>query len=235
MFIAKERSVDIEIGGKSVPIQLRRHRRAKNYVLRVGDDGEIRMTVPHFGTRREALAFASGQREWLAAQIREREVLRRSSRLTDGSTFQLRGVQVTLKVEEDLFGSTLRFGDEMIRFQNPPQDLKAAVTRHLRCLARMEIPIRVEDLAAERGLGVPAIAVRAQKTLWGSCSQSGRLSLNWKLILLPCWVRDYVILHELMHIYEFNHSDSFWARVSDAFPEYREAEHWLKTKGEKIW
>jgi hypothetical protein len=235
MLKANLRCVDIEIDGECVPVQLRLHRRSKNYILRVGDDGEIQMTVPRFGTHREAQAFAMGQREWLVAQIREREIRRRTSRLVDGSTFLFRGLQVTLSVEEDLFGSTIRFGDQIMKFRNPPPDLKAAVTRHLRGLARKEIPPRVIELASDRGLEVPAISIRAQKTLWGSCSQSGRLSLNWKLILPPDWVRDYVIIHELMHLFEFNHSDSFWERVAEAFPEYREAECWLKTRGERIW
>jgi len=235
MLSADERSVDIEIDGKSFPVQLRRHRRARNYILRVGDDGRIRMTVPRFGTRREAHSFALGQREWLSAQLREHHVRQRSLRLVHGSTFMLRGLQVTVSVEEDLFGSTIRFGDEVIHSRNRPPDLKAAVTRHLRSLARVEIPLRVYDLASEMGLPVPAISVRAQKTLWGSCSQSGRLSLNWKLILLPDWVRDYVIIHELMHLVEFNHSDNFWKRVEESFPEYKKAEYWLKTQGERIW
>ena len=96
-----------------------------------------------------------------------------------------------------------------------------------RC-AEKELPARVQSLAAGQGLSVSRITVRNQRTRWGSCSRRGTLSLNWRLIQAPSFVSDYVILHELMHLRQMNHSARFWREVGGACPDYRNAERWLK-------
>jgi predicted metal-dependent hydrolase len=70
--------------------------------------------------------------------------------------------------------------------------------------------------------------VRNQRSRWGSCSRRGTISLNWRLIQTPVSVRDYVILHELAHLKEMNHSKRFWREVARLCPDYKEAENWLK-------
>jgi hypothetical protein len=72
------------------------------------------------------------------------------------------------------------------------------------------------------------VVVRNQRTRWGSCSRRGTLSLNWRLVQAPVFVRDYIILHELMHLREMNHSARFWRLVEAACPDYAMAERWLK-------
>jgi len=73
--------------------------------------------------------------------------------------------------------------------------------------------------------------VRNQRTRWGSCTTTGVISLNWRLVQAPETVRDYVIYHELMHLREMNHSDRFWRRVEEVYPDWRDAERWLKGNG----
>ena len=75
------------------------------------------------------------------------------------------------------------------------------------------------------------MSVRNQRSRWGSCSVNGTISLNWRLVQTPEFVRDYIIYHELMHLREMNHSARFWARVEEVCPPWREAEHWLKRVG----
>jgi len=85
---------------------------------------------------------------------------------------------------------------------------------------------------AERlGLRVSAVSVRDQRTRWGSCGRNGRVCLNWRLLLMPEWVRDYVLVHELMHLKRLDHSPRFWALVADACPAYRDARAWLREHG----
>ena len=72
------------------------------------------------------------------------------------------------------------------------------------------------------------VSVRNQKTRWGSCSRKGTISLNWRLIQAPEFVRDYIILHELAHRWQMNHSDKFWREVERLSPDYLTAEQWLK-------
>ena len=107
-------------------------------------------------------------------------------------------------------------------------DIRLAVEARLRTLATKELILRGRELASLHGLEVGAFSVRNQRSRWGSCSIRKRISLNWRLIQTPEFVRDYIIIHELMHLKEMNHSARFWANVAQAFPQYREAESWLR-------
>jgi len=84
------------------------------------------------------------------------------------------------------------------------------------------------ELAALHGVKVSRVTVRNQKSRWGSCSRRGTISLNWRLIQSPGFVRDYIILHELAHRRQMNHSEKFCQEVERLFPDYLRAERWLK-------
>ena len=107
-------------------------------------------------------------------------------------------------------------------------DIRIAVESRLRTLATKELITRARELASLHSLEVSAFSVRNQRSRWGSCSVRKRISLNWRLIQTPEFVRDYIIIHELMHLKEMNHSARFWAHVAHAFPQYRQAESWLR-------
>ena len=100
--------------------------------------------------------------------------------------------------------------------------------------AREDIPRRVAQFAPQVGVGVGRITIRCQHTRWGSCSSKGNLNFNCLLMLCPQWVRDYVVIHELCHRREMNHSPRFWALVAANCPDYDAARKWLKTQGRTI-
>lgn len=97
-----------------------------------------------------------------------------------------------------------------------------------------DIPKRVERYAPIVGVDYGRITVRNQKTRWGSCSGKGNLNFNCLLMLTPEKVRDYVVVHELCHLKEMNHSQSFWAEVERILPDYKESRLWLKRHGGAI-
>jgi predicted metal-dependent hydrolase len=101
--------------------------------------------------------------------------------------------------------------------------------RDLRARAEHELPPRLLELAACFGLQVNKISVRNQRWRWGSCSPNGHICLNWRLVQMPQAVRDYVLIHELMHLRRMDHSPKFWKLVSDACPEYREHRRFLRS------
>ena len=84
------------------------------------------------------------------------------------------------------------------------------------------------------GVTYGKISIRDQKTRWGSCSSEGNLSFNWRLILAPPDVLDYVVIHELCHRKEMNHSKEFWALVESLMPEYKERRKWLRENGNNL-
>ncbi len=94
--------------------------------------------------------------------------------------------------------------------------------------AAMYIPERVAYFAARMGISYGRISIREQKTRWGSCSSAGNLNFNWKLMLVPKEFLDYVIVHELAHRREMNHSPRFWAIVEQELPDYKERRKQLK-------
>ena len=84
------------------------------------------------------------------------------------------------------------------------------------------------------GVSYGRISIRAAKTRWGSCSADGNLNFHWKLVLMPPEILDYVVVHELAHRREMNHSDRFWAQVERVLPDYRERRRWLKEHGREV-
>jgi len=95
-------------------------------------------------------------------------------------------------------------------------------------LAARELPVRTLELAAWHNFTVRRVTVRNQRSRWGSCSRRGTISLNWRLIQAPPFVRDYIVLHELAHLKEMNHSRRFWREVARLCPDFADAERWLK-------
>ena len=96
------------------------------------------------------------------------------------------------------------------------------------------IPARVEYFARIIGVTYGNITIRNQKTRWGSCSSKGNLNFNCLLMLAPPEVLDYVVVHELCHRKQMNHSKEFWAEVEKAFPDYKKSIKWLKEEGSQI-
>jgi predicted metal-dependent hydrolase len=100
--------------------------------------------------------------------------------------------------------------------------------KELRQRAARELPLRLHALAELHGLTVIRVNIRNQRSRWGSCSPAGRICLNWRLVLMPDHVRDYIIIHELMHLRRLDHSRVFWKLVAAACPEYETARRWLR-------
>ncbi len=112
--------------------------------------------------------------------------------------------------------------------------LNAEEIKELSARAHRVIPERVAYYAKQIGVDYGRITIRHQKTRWGSCSAKGNLNFNCLLMLSPTEVLDYVIVHELCHRKEMNHSKRFWAEVEKAYPAYKEARLWLKKNGQRL-
>ena len=170
-----------------------RHPRARRYVVSVRADGGVRVTLPRWGSMREAREFFGRLDGWIEEQRRRLDADRRASPRV------------------------------------PDTDRRGAMER-----ARRELPPRLHELGRDLGLQVPKVSVRNQRWRWGSCSPRGHICLNWRLVTMPDWVRDYVLIHELMHLRRLDHSRKFWKLVADACPAYQEARRWLREHGRSL-
>jgi predicted metal-dependent hydrolase len=167
-----------------------RHPRARRYLIRVEDDGRVRVTVPRWGSKREAAAFAEREYAWIEKQ---------RARLA---------------------------GQRAAPAREP---MPKEIERELRNRAKRELPGRLLELAARHALTVTRVSVRNQRWRWGSCSRSGHICLNWRLVQMPDAVRDYVMIHELMHLRRMDHSPKFWKLVEAACPTFQTSRAYLRS------
>ena len=223
------------VGGQLVPLRFVRHVRARRYVLRLDRDGAARVTVPRSGSLAEARHFAERQTAWIERQLARRASAASTPRGWGPDTlFFFRGERVTLTLAINDGRAEIRFADQTLLTARADVDLRPVVESHLRALAGAELPPHVIEYATVHQLAVRRVQVRAQRSRWGSCSRRGTISLNWRLIQTPPFVRDYIILHELMHLREMNHSARFWREVESVCPHFTEAERWLKKFGREL-
>ena len=182
--------MQLDLPFRIAPTVFVRHRWARRYILRVLDDGTLRVTLPRWGSKREALAFVEASQAWIERQ-RESRVVRPAVVHPDEVALRKRALQ--------------------------------------------ELPPTLKVLADEHGISVSRISVRNQRSRWGACSATGAITLNWRLILVPQFVREYVMLHELMHRRELNHSERFWRHVRAVCPGHQQARQWLLTEGQRLF
>ena len=213
-------------------IEFVRRRGARRYILRVLDDGTLRVTVPWWGSRREARQFADAQEAWVTRQ-RTQRAARVASRWSLGATVLVDGSPRALI---DLGGGRVAIGGHVLDdYREPGSDPGPAVRAWLRQRAAAHLPGELHALAEQHGIAVTRVSIRDQQSRWGSCSRRGTISLNWRLVQTPPFVREYVLLHELMHRRELNHSARFWRLVAAACPRYVEARKWLRETGATLF
>jgi predicted metal-dependent hydrolase len=215
-------------------ILFERSHRARNYRLTLRRDGVAVATIPARGSEREARRFVNEHLDWLRrARARQRRRPRGAEIWTLGAHVLWRGALCVIERAGDAPADrpAVLLGAECFRVARLDGDLRATLEAHFQRRARVELPARAWQLACETRVPVREVAVRNQRTRWGSCSSSGVISLNWRLVQTPGSVRDYIIYHELMHLKEMNHSPRFWARVGEVCPGWRDAERWLKENG----
>jgi len=215
------------VDGHSVPLTVVQSRRARRYILRFRADGTVRLVVPRNGSITEARRFAAGQQAWLKRQITF--FFNRPARAREwqvGTEILFRGEPTKIESVEN--SRSIRLGTEMVAIPATAIDLRPAIEKHLRALALRELPGRTMEFAARHGLAVGKVTIRNQRTRWGSCSASGTISLNWRLVQVPAFVCDYIILHELMHLRQMNHSVRFWREVASVYPDHEAARRWLR-------
>ncbi len=219
-----------------------RSHRARNYRLTLRRDGTAVAVIPVRGSEREALRFVEQHREWLErARHRQRQRPRVAQVWAVGTHVLWRGEMTEIRVAtlplEPGTGANAAFrpkvclAADVFQVARLEGDLRPTLEAHFARRARIELPARTWELAAVTGVEVKLVTVRNQRSRWGSCSANGTISLNWRLVQTPDFVRDYIIYHELMHLKEMNHSARFWARVEEVCPGWRDAEHWIKRNG----
>ena len=215
----------IELGGREVALVVRRSPRARRLSLRIpGHDDSVELVLPPRAAESDGLAFLQSRAGWVIERL-ERMAPRMP--FADGAALPLGGESHVLR-HAGPRGTPVRVEGNEILVAGLPEHMARRVGNWLRAEAKRRITPIAHRMAAEIGREVTRVTIRDQKSRWGSCARGGRLSFNWRLVLAPAWVLDYVVAHEVAHIAEPNHSPAFWAVVAHLNPDARAGRAWLR-------
>ena len=193
-------------------------------VRAVLDECEVVVRHPHRISKRRLEDSLRALAGWIIAADQVAQARRQS---LSGDSFSYAGEPTVIKVDSSLRRVVI---DER-GFATPSL---SHLESWLKKDARRTLPPLVEDWAARMNLEVTAIRITSPRRRWGSCSSRGTISVNWRLVMAPPEVQEYLVVHELAHRREMNHSNRYWAVVEEHCPNYREHEKWLKANGWRL-
>jgi len=212
--------------GAEIPYTVRRSSRARRVRVNVRAHSGVEVVLPARAPERAAAAAVAELRPWIERRLIEvQEALARVA--ARAGTVPYLGEQLELVPQA---GRTRvhRSGDRLLI---PAGDAAPALERYYRRAARAEIEPRLDRASALAGSRYHGLDIRGQRTRWASCSANGRMSFNWRLLLAPEEVLEYVVWHEVCHLQVLDHSPRFWALLERHWPDYREDRDWLKRNG----
>ena len=238
----------------AIPYAIRRSDRARRARI-VVDAGGVEVVVPRRMPLREVEPFVAEKEAWIQRTLRRyRTATLDGPRvdLRDGGCVPYLGRELALRVivepgrvrphvalravrtVRDATQLELAPSQELVVKVGEAPQLRAALERWYRRRARAEVAPRLDAATARAGTGYRRLTIRGQRTRWASCSDGGSMSFNWRLLLAPAEVLDYVVEHEVAHLEVMGHSRRFWALVERRVPDYRDHEKWLRRHGSAL-
>jgi predicted metal-dependent hydrolase len=224
----------MNVGDRELIVCVRESDRAQMMRIIVGPRRPIEAIVPA-GTPDAAVeAFLASKRGWIERKVAVAEEIARRPRVLglhekiwlEGEPLQIEHVGGALPRAE------LR--DGVLHVGGQKHEAAAAIERWYRREARRRVTAVVEREAARLALRFNSLAIRDQRTRWGSCSRKGNLSFSWRLLIAPPKVLEYVAVHELLHLREPNHSKAFWRIIESARPGWQDEARWLREHGQEL-
>jgi predicted metal-dependent hydrolase len=211
---------------REIPYTIRRSSRARRVRVNVHAHSGVEVVLPTRAPERAAAAAVSELRPWIEGRLEEaRRVLARIAARAGTVPYLDEALELVPQPGRQ------RVHREGGRLLVPEGEARPALERFYRRAARAEIAPRLERATALAGTPYSALDIRAQRTRWASCSASGRMSFNWRLLLAPERVLEYVVWHEVCHLQLLDHSPRFWALVERHWPDYRADREWLSRHG----
>jgi hypothetical protein len=209
---------------------VRRSGRARRVRVTVDQARGVEVVLPRRAAEREAAAAIAELRPWIEKRVAELDRARAAVSARGASVPYLG--QVLRLVPQAGRTRAHRRGEDLLV---PAGDgRRGAIERYYRRAARSEVALRLDRACAEAGTSYSALTIRGQRTRWASCSPSGAMSFNWRLLLAPEPVLDYVVWHEVCHLEVLDHSPRFWRLVEKRCPGYREQVRWLRRNGSTL-
>lgn len=221
----------ITIGDCSVPLVVRHNRQAKRITLRLQPaTGEVILSIPKRASLKSGMAFLQQKSDWLSQQL---------SALPKRVVFEPGAVIPLLGVPHCIYhlcspGTPVMQEEGRLLVSGDPSFLSRRLQDWLRHRAREECGKRARSKALQLGRNVQAVSIRNMRSRWGSCTEAGRLTFNWRLIFAPEAVLDYVVAHEVAHLEEMHHGAAFWELAASLCDELENSRQWLKEHGHTL-
>lgn len=214
------------VSAEPAPYAVRRSDRARRVRVSVREDGTVEVVLPRRAPARLADEAVVELAPWIERRRAEVDAVR-ARVAARGDTLPYLDETLILRREASR-ARVHRRGDVLLI---PAVEPDAAIERWYRRAARDEIVPRVAEATAALGATATKVTIRNQRSRWGSCSASGALSFNWRLLLGPADVLDYVVWHEACHLVHHDHSARFWALLAAHRPDHRRQQRWLRRHG----
>jgi predicted metal-dependent hydrolase len=225
----------------SIPYRIRRSDRARHARILVGGDG-VEVVVPRRFPERKVEPFVEQKRPWIERTLRrmaETGAELAPAHLEHGGEVPYLGERLELRVRVEpgrVRPHVARRGPvlHVAVAETGREALLEALERWYRRRARAEVEPRLKRATARAGTRFTRLQIRGQRTRWASCSSSGAMSFNWRLLLAPAEVLDYVVEHEVAHLEVQDHSRRFWRVLETRCPDYERWEAWLRRYGHAL-
>lgn len=218
--------------------QIIRKPNRKTSTIVIKDNNDIEVRVPARMPTRIIEQFIEQKQQWIKKKLRfnseqRAPVVVRS--FTDGERFDLLGEPLILTLQQGSRSTVIEDGKLLLTLPDPePDKVRRQLIHWYRLQAKSYFTERCKIRSKEVGAEASHVGEKAYKSRWGSCHIDGRIYFNWRLIMAPVWVIDYVIIHELCHLIHHNHSRDYWQLVESVMPDYRHAKNWLKINGNSL-
>lgn len=208
-----------------------RSRKRKSVGIQVMKDATVKVTIPYFFPKFFVSKVLEEKKEWI--QSARQKMLTHLEKKAPVGHYLYLGKSYPLEIRPGQ-KELIEISDKLYIANFNEKFFKKYLTSWYKQQARKVIVERVNHYARIAGLKFRSISITTAETRWGSCSSNKTLNFNWKLIMAPMEVIDYVITHELAHLTELNHSRAFWENVRKMYPLYREYRTWLKRYGHTL-
>lgn len=233
--MAKSQRRKVELLGQSVEYDLRRSSNATEPRIDVDIHG-VTVVIPH-SDEAHPKELLKDNAVWVVEKKEKYDTYRErvpKRKYEEGAVFPYLGDEREVVVERRPSSSVTENTLRLARHHVEETSVKRALETLYRRKARETFEERAEYFAEQMGVEYEQIEVRNQRTKWGSCSTTGTLGLNWRLMMAPQETVDYIVIHELAHLRESNHTDAFWSLVAQQDPDYKEHSRWLEENSTQL-
>jgi predicted metal-dependent hydrolase len=235
-----KQNMNINLEGRIISYQLIKKKR-KTISIKITESGEVLVSAPLYLSDAKIEELIKGKAKWIVSKL---EILSSSKDedIDNIESLKFLGKNYKLNINDSKDGCIKVSFDSKEFYVNVPNKIKEHRDKYIKeALAnwyktqavniykeRTELYCKILDVKPNR------ITIKEQKTRWGSCSSRGNLNFNWRVIMAPIEVIDYLVVHELCHLVHMNHSKDFWNLVKSVLPTYETYKEWLKLNGNKL-